>query len=67
MERKLLIYGDSNTYGYDPADYYESRYPVEIGWTTILQELLGNGWRVLPEGMNGRTLPDLRYDRERLI
>ena len=67
MERKLLIYGDSNTYGYDPTDYYESRYPVEIRWTTILQELLGNGWRVLPEGMNGRTLPDLRYDRERLI
>ena len=67
MERKLLIYGDSNTYGYDPADYNESRYPVEIRWTTILQELLGNSWCVIPEGMNGRKLPDLAYDRERLI
>ena len=67
QKRKILIYGDSNTYGYDPADLHECRYPEEKRWTTILQERLGDSWQVLPEGMNGRKIPDLVYDRGRLL
>ena len=65
-KRKILIYGDSNTFGYDPADMYERRYPLQLRWTTILQERLQKDWVILPEGMNGRKLPDLRYDSRRI-
>ena len=66
MHRKILFYGDSNTYGYDPADMYEKRFPWEQRWTTILQEELPGEWEVLPDGMNGRRIPDLSQDRERI-
>lgn len=65
-KRKILFYGDSNTWGYDPADMYENRYPEENCWTYILQEKLGNAWEVDARGMNGRTLPNLRYEGERI-
>ena len=54
----VLCYGDSNTYGYDP--YTGSRYPYEKRWTTILGEMLGDRYEVIPEGLNGRTTA---YDR----
>ena len=65
--RVFLIYGDSNTYGYDPADYFESRYPAKDRWTEILQKYMGDCWKILPEGMNGRRLPDIPYDHSRLV
>ena len=64
--RSILFYGDSNTYGYDPADFYENRYPLEKCWTTILQNQLGEEWNVIPQGLNGRKIPDLLYDRKRI-
>lgn len=54
----VLCYGDSNTYGYDP--YTGSRYPYEKRWTTILDEMLGDRYEVISEGLNGRTTA---YDR----
>ncbi|MBE6041172.1 MAG: HAD family hydrolase [Clostridiales bacterium] len=54
----VLCYGDSNTYGYEPAT--GGRYAPEIRWTTILQEKLGDHYEVIPEGLNGRTTA---YDR----
>ena len=54
----VLCYGDSNTYGYDPYTY--SRYPYKDRWTTILAEMLGERYEVIPEGLNGRTTA---YDR----
>ena len=54
----LLCYGDSNTYGYDPNS--GGRYPKEVRWTTILQNLLGEDYEVYVEGLNGRTTA---YDR----
>ena len=38
--KKILCYGDSNTFGYVPED--GSRYPKNIRWTGILGEYLGN-------------------------
>ena len=55
---KILFYGDSNTYGYDPADLYEQRYPLRCRWTTLLQQLVPADWEIIPEGMNGRRLPE---------
>lgn len=36
MPGTLICYGDSNTYGYDPHDTNEGRYPKEVRWTGIL-------------------------------
>jgi len=54
----VLCYGDSNTYGYDP--HTGGRYPYEKRWTTLLGEMLGRRYEVIPEGLNGRTTA---YDR----
>ena len=49
----VVAYGDSNTYGYNPRTGL--RYPEEIRWTGLLSSHLGNGYRVIEEGCNGRT------------
>ena len=55
----ILCYGDSNTWGYDPASTAGSPYPVRYApdarWTGVLARELGTGYRVLEEGQNGRT------------
>lgn len=57
--KTILCYGDSNTYGHNPYD--GSRYDKKLRWTTILNELLGDDYDVVPEGSKGRTTA---YDRE---
>ena len=52
-ERRVLCFGDSNTYGYDPAR--DGRYGLEERYPTVLQSLLGDDWRVVEEGLPGRT------------
>lgn len=51
--KNILCYGDSNTYGMNPAD--GQRYDYNIRWTGILQNLLGSEYRVIEEGLNSRT------------
>lgn len=51
--KTILCYGDSNTYGYDPATGF--RYPETVRWTCRLAKLLGAEYRVIEEGCNGRT------------
>ncbi len=52
MER-ILAFGDSNTWGYDPAT--RERYDKEIRWTGLLQNALGDDALILEEGLCGRT------------
>jgi lysophospholipase L1-like esterase len=52
---RLLCYGDSNTYGYDPRSYLGGRYPSSIRWTDQLAQ--ETGWEVVNAGQNGRTIP----------
>lgn len=52
-ERRVLCYGDSNTYGYDPAS--GGRYGESERYPRRLQALLGSGWSVIEEGLPGRT------------
>lgn len=55
MEKKrILCFGDSLTWGYDPETHV--RFPEEDRWTTVLQEALGDGYKVIDEGQNGRTI-----------
>lgn len=53
MVRTILCYGDSNTWGFDPAT--RGRFDRETRWTGVLQRLLGDGFDVIEEGLNGRT------------
>lgn len=50
---RVLCYGDSNTYGHIPAE--GGRYDRHTRWPGRLQELLGESWHVIEEGLNGRT------------
>ena len=51
--KTVLCYGDSNTWGYDP--WTRLRYPPSVRWTGVLAERLGPVYRVVEEGLNGRT------------
>ena len=55
--RKAFFYGDSNTYGYDPAGYWGGRYPRSQRWTTIVAEGLAGKWEIAADGMPGRVIP----------
>jgi len=52
-KKRILCYGDSNTWGYMPG--LASRYPDDVRWTGVLRNLLGDGFTVLEDGINGRT------------
>jgi lysophospholipase L1-like esterase len=59
--KTVLLYGDSNTWGYVPGsdgERFATRWPVQ------LQELLGDEWQVIAEGLNGRTATIERPDSE---
>ncbi len=60
--KKVLFYGDSNTYGYDPAGFMGGRYPEDSRWTNVLQQNLAGLWRVSADGMPGRALPGAKYE-----
>jgi len=49
----ILAFGDSNTWGFTPGD--GARMPPEARWTGVMADALGPGFRVIEEGLNGRT------------
>ena len=51
---KIVCYGDSNTWGYNPAQN-GARYDDDIRWTQRLQDKLGKDFQVVEEGFSGRT------------
>ena len=51
--KNILCYGDSNTWGYIPGT--SERLPYDARWTGRLQNALGESYRVIEEGLNGRT------------
>ena len=51
--KTVLCFGDSNTWGYDPAT--KDRFPRDVRWTGILAGQLGPTYQVIEEGLNGRT------------
>lgn len=52
-KRRILVFGDSNTYGYDPAS--GGRYSEAERYPRLLQALLGPQTDVTEEGLPGRT------------
>ena len=59
--KKLVLYGDSNTYGYDPRGTLGGRYPAEVRWATMVKSALPDSYEVIEEGMNGRMLPGVEH------
>ena len=53
MTKTILCYGDSLTWGYNAVG--PSRHAYEDRWPSVLQAELGDGVRVIPDGLNGRT------------
>ena len=53
-KQRIICFGDSNTWGYDPVS--GSRYDENTRWTMRMQQILGEGYQVIEEGQNGRTI-----------
>ncbi len=51
--KNILCYGDSNTWGYNAAT--KDRFPAHARWTGVLSRELGPGYKIIEEGLNGRT------------
>ena len=62
---KLLCYGDSNTYGFDPRSFFGGRYPAEVRWTNLLAR--ETGWEVQNAGENGREIPRRPWEIDDLL
>ncbi len=56
---RILCFGDSNTYGYDPRSFFGDRYSAENRWPDLLAEM--TGWEVVNLGVNGRQIPRNPY------
>lgn len=52
-KKRVLCFGDSNTWGYVPG--IGTRYQDEERYPGVLAEELGGGYRVIEEGLCGRT------------
>ena len=52
---KILCFGDSNTYGYDPRSYIGSQYEEDSRWVDVLNKITGH--ETVNRGMNGRCIP----------
>ncbi|CAN5899598.1 SGNH/GDSL hydrolase family protein [soil metagenome] len=51
--KRVLLYGDSNTWGYAPGSGV--RFAEGVRWSGVLAQALGDEVRVVEEGLNGRT------------
>lgn len=50
----ILCYGDSNTWGYSPNGGF--RFDADTRWPAVMAGCLGPDYKVIEEGLNGRTI-----------
>lgn len=57
MMKTILCYGDSNTWGCPPMENFGplERYGEDVRWASVLRAELGPDYRVIEEGLGGRT------------
>lgn len=53
---KILCFGDSNTYGFDPRSFLGGQYPSSCRWVDLLAEKLN--CQTINTGENGRKIPE---------
>ena len=56
---RILCFGDSNTYGYDPRGFFGDRYGAGDRWVDLLAKQTGH--EVINAGANGREIPRNPY------
>ena len=59
--KRIVCFGDSNVYGYDPRSWLGDRYPSEVRWTGLLEAA---GWQVRNEGFNGQEIPTSQWEQD---
>lgn len=52
---KVICFGDSNTWGFDPRSWLGGAYAADSRWVDLLAEK--TGWKVQNQGQNGREIP----------
>ena len=52
---RIICFGDSNTYGFDPRDFWEARYDAANRWVDLLAKK--TACPVVNAGVNGRVIP----------
>ncbi|MBE6962955.1 MAG: lipase, partial [Ruminococcaceae bacterium] len=60
---KILCFGDSNTYGYDPRSYFGGQYPAQYRWVDLLAQKLN--CTAINAGENGREIPKREGELQR--
>lgn len=60
---KILCFGDSNTYGYDPRSFLGSQYPAQHRWVDLLAQKLN--CKSVNAGENGREIPRREEELQR--
>jgi lysophospholipase L1-like esterase len=58
MKKTIFVFGDSNSWGWNPSNDLVSllkRWDDDERWPGILQKELGDKYRVVVDGLNGRT------------
>jgi len=53
VTKVVVCFGDSNTWGAAPDG--SGRFAPDVRWTGVLQAELGPGYKIIEEGLNGRT------------
>ena len=53
MKKRIVCFGDSNTWGYNARTL--ERFPEEIRWPSLLGAMLGDDYQIVEEGLPGRT------------
>ena len=56
---RILCFGDSNTYGYDPRGFFGNRYGADDRWVDLLAKQ--TGLECINAGANGREIPRNPY------
>ncbi len=59
---RILCFGDSNTWGYNPVNGL--RFSEKERWPGVLSRTLGDGFRIVEDGLNGRRVLDSRSSFE---
>ena len=51
---RVVCFGDSLTWGYSPFD--QTRFPEDVRWPGVLQNRLGDDYKIIEEGQTSRTI-----------
>lgn len=52
---KVICFGDSNTFGFDPRSWLGDRYEADYRWVDLLAAK--TDWQIQNDGSNGREIP----------